>query len=276
MATDLNLDSPSACVDGAAAVRIGFGRVHHRRLAPLTRGFSYPVYFLRLRIDALQHVAPSRIAFGLVGLDRPAPISFRSSDHGDGRTPLMRWIRTLLREAGVRADGAVWLQCFPRSFGMRFKPVSFWFCHRRDGGLAAVVAEVNNTFGERHCYLLAHDDGSPIVAGEHLRARKRFHVSPFFAVDGEYRFRFEDAPEAFRASIDLLDPSGGIALVTSIEGRVGPATPGSAALALLRHPLLALGVVSRIHLQALRLWMRGIAFHRKPEPPRQPLTRGHR
>ncbi len=88
--------------------------------------------------------------------------------------------------------------------GYVFNPVSFWYCHDRAGNLAAVLAEVSNTFGERHNYLVAHADGRPIRAGETLEARKVFHVSPFMAVQGHYRFRFHARPgdrASWRASI---------------------------------------------------------------------------
>jgi hypothetical protein len=96
----------------------------------------------------------------------------------------------LLQREGIRADGEVWLQCFPRVLGFVFNPISLWFCHDRAGKLIAVLAEVNNTFGERHNYLLTHADGRPIRDGETIERRKVFHVSPFMAVDGHYRFRF--------------------------------------------------------------------------------------
>jgi hypothetical protein len=82
-------------------------------------------------------------------------LSFHDRDHGDGRADALAWIDELLASEGVAdADGEVWLHTYPRVLGYVFKPVSFWYCHRADGTLAAVVAEVNNTFGERHCYLL--------------------------------------------------------------------------------------------------------------------------
>ena len=126
----------------------------------------------------------------MLGINRAAPMAVLDRDHGDGR-PLLAWIDALLADHGVTdADGEIWLHAFPRVFGYVFNPVSFWFAHRGDGTLRAIVAEVNNTFGERHCYLLSHDDGRPLAWGEELHARKVFHVSPFCAIEGHYRFRF--------------------------------------------------------------------------------------
>src|SRR3989344_4698121 len=94
-----------------------------------------------------------------------------------GREPA--WLDELLRTEGVTdATGEVWLHCYPRVLGYTFKPVSFWYCHRADGHLRAIVVEVNNTFGERHCYLL----DAPQY-GVEQQARKVFHVSPFCEVN---------------------------------------------------------------------------------------------
>jgi DUF1365 family protein len=115
-------------------------------------------------------------------------ITFDDRDHGDGRADALAWFELLLQAEGIDdADGEVWLQTYPRVLGHAFKPVSFWFAHRADGSLAAIVAEVNNTFGERHCYLLPAEN---VRWGPELVADKVFHVSPFCAVEGQYRFRF--------------------------------------------------------------------------------------
>jgi uncharacterized protein len=99
--------------------------------------------------------------------------------------PWLGWMNLLHKEGIDDATGEVWLQAFPRVLGHAFKPVSFWYAHRADGSLAAIVAEVNNTFGERHCYLLPEPQ-----YGQTMLAHKVFHVSPFCDVQGEYRFRF--------------------------------------------------------------------------------------
>ena len=102
----------------------------------------------------------------MLGMNRAAPMAVLDRDHGDGR-PLLEWIDALLADHGIAdAGGEVWLHTFPRVFGYVFNPVSFWFAHRSDGSLRAVVCEVNNTFGERHCYLLAQGR-SAVGAGRH-------------------------------------------------------------------------------------------------------------
>jgi DUF1365 family protein len=117
------------------------------------------------------------------------------------------------------ATGEVWLHCYPRVLGYTFKPVSFWYCHRTDGSLRAIVVEVNNTFGERHCYLL----DAPRY-GVELRARKVFHVSPFCKVEGDYRFRFmrTHADGEPRRGAHRLRRRNGPLLQTSVSGALEP------------------------------------------------------
>jgi DUF1365 family protein len=251
---------------------IGFGQVRHARLRPATNRFRYGAWFLRLPLRALAR-QPCRAR--LFGLNRPAPLAVLDRDHGDGR-PLLAWIDALLAEHGIAdATGEVWLHTFPRVFGYVFNPVSFWFAHRPDGALRAIVCEVNNTFGERHCYLLAHDDGRALAWGEEVSARKVFHVSPFCAVDGRYRFRFMltgGEPARFVARIDY-DASDGPLLQTALSGALQPVTDRALLRALIGYPAFTLGVIARIHWQALKLLARRVPFFSKPAPPARFVTR---
>jgi DUF1365 family protein len=249
------------------------GTVLHARFAarqsPAAHRFVYPLFFVALPLSQLPDAGNRWF-----GIERARPLSLRFRDHGahDG-SPLLPWIRQLLADEGIAtADGEVVLQAFPRLFGFVFNPVSFWFCHDRTGALRAVLAEVRNTFGDRHNYLVAHPDQRPILAADTLTARKIFHVSPFFPVAGEYRFRFDMDPQRRRVMLDYwLD--GERVLATALQG--APQTLDAAAVrrALLRQPLLTLAVVWRIHWQALRLWWKRAVFHSRPQPPLQETTR---
>jgi DUF1365 family protein len=217
-----------------------------------------PMRRLRAQPDAVLR----RNRFGL--------LAFHDRDHGDGRADALAWLDELLRAEGVTdADGEVWLHTYPRVLGYVFKPVSFWYCERTDGSLAAIVVEVNNTFGERHCYLLA---GPEVGFGRELRARKVFHVSPFCDVQGGYRFRFMRTAERTVARVDHDDDHGPL-LLTSVSGRLEPLTPRSVRAAFFGMPLMTLGVVARIHWHALRLWAKRIPFFSKPAPPQAFTTR---
>jgi DUF1365 family protein len=256
-------------VTAARTPRLYLGQVMHRRLRPSQNRFVYPVFFLSI---PLSNVAA--LANRWVGVNRPGLFSFRFADHGarDGTHPL-EWVRALLAGAGLSvADGEVWLQTFPRVLGYVFNPVSFWFCHDREGSLRAIVCEVNNTFGERHCYLLAHPDARSIHAGEELSVRKVFHVSPFFPVSGGYRFRFSASEQRALARIDYHDDAGAL-LHTSVSGEAVPYTPRAMLAAFFSHPWMTVGVVARIHWQALRLWLKRVPIFSKPVPPVEPITR---
>jgi DUF1365 family protein len=260
-----------------------FGQVRHKRLRPVVNAFEYRAYYLRLPVAVAGATAAgvSRFGCALFSHNRFNLLSFHDADHGDGVTPLSEWIAALLRREGVfDADGEIWLQTMPRVLGFVFNPISFWFCHRADGELRAVLCDVRNTFGERHFYLL--DNGAGIPNGSVTTARKVFHVSPFCAVEGEYRFRFMRAMrargprlvESTLACIDYIDAGAdGALLQTSLSGSAVPLTNRAVAAAFFSYPLMTFGVVVRIHFQALRLFLKRLPFHPKPVPPQQKVTR---
>jgi DUF1365 family protein len=149
--------------------------------------------------------------------------------------------------------------------------VSFWYCHRTDGTLRAIVVEVNNTFGERHCYLL----DAPRY-GHELRADKVFHVSPFCRIEGSYRFRFmrarRDNIEKTVARIDHDDATGPL-LQTSVAGTLQTINAASLRKAFWGYPAMTFGVLARIHWQAFKLWRKHVPFISKPQPPTLFVTR---
>ncbi len=149
--------------------------------------------------------------------------------------------------------------------------MSFWYCHRTNGSLRAIVVEVNNTFGERHCYLL----DAPQY-GLEVKADKAFHVSPFCTLEGGYRFRFlrtdNGGVKRTIARIDY-DDSAGPLLETSVSGRLEPVSIGSLRKALWRYPAMTVGVITRIHWQAFKLWLKRVPLIRKPKLPDIFVTR---
>ena len=285
---------------------IGWGQVRHTRHRPAHHAFAYPTAFLMLPMrslalegirerglaptrdpshelvsstdrDILWERAPARESESTaLAINRRAWFAFHDADHGDGRPAknggALAWLDELLQKEGIHdATGEVWLQAFPRVLGHAFKPVSFWYVHRADGRLAAIVAEVNNTFGERHCYLLPEPQ-----YGQTMLAHKVFHVSPFCDVQGEYRFRFmrtqHKGQDRIVARVDHGDADGPL-IDTSWSGVLEPATAAALRRVMWRFPLLTFGVVARIHWHALLLWLKKVPFWRKPEPPRDFVTR---
>ena len=251
---------------------IGFGQVRHSRARPRRHAFAYPTWFLLLPMRSLaQHGSH------VLAVNRRAAISFHDMDHGDGRSVdkggALAWLDELLDSQNIHdAQGEVWLHCYARVWGYAFKPVSFWYCHRSDNTLAAIVVEVNNTFGERHCYVLPQPH-----YGQTLQADKVFHVSPFCHVQGRYDFRFmrTERPGAAKTVVRIdHGDADGLLISTSVSGELHLLTTQALRQALWRYPLQSFGVIARIHWQALGLWLKRVPFVRKPPPPSQFATRG--
>lgn len=241
------------------------GQVFHRRLRPREHAFAYASYFLWLPMRSLR-----RQPCAALNRNGRGWLSFRDSDHGEGGSDALAWLDSLLLSERITdATGEVWLQTYPRVLGHAFKPVSFWFCERADASLAAIVVEVNNTFGERHCYLL---HGPDLAWGVEQTAAKVFHVSPFCRVEGAYRFRFVRNGSHVVSCVDHDDATGPL-LLTSLSGRLAPLTSRSARSAFFSMPALTLMIVARIHWQALKLALKRVPFFSKPQPPERFITR---
>jgi uncharacterized protein len=244
-------------------------KIFHERMRPRHNRFGYGALYCLVPLAEL-----SARRRGPVSLNRFGLFSIRESDYGEpGQAPAVH-IQNILNEDGLgEADGEIQLMTLPRVLGYGFNPVSFWLCHDRDGGLRAVVAEVNNTFGERHSYLCRHDDHRVIAGGDRIRARKAFHVSPFLAVEGQYVFRF--ALDGTRAAISIdLEDGEGLLLRTAVSGRLMPLTRATLWATLLRNPLYPVKVIGLIHYQAVKLFLKGLRHFRKPPPPQTRISLG--
>ena len=257
--------------------KINFGVVKHQRLRPAKNAFGYGVFTISIPMRA-RSTNPNLLSQNGLSDNRWGLCAFFDKDHGLGEANSLAWIEKILADNHVQhVDGEIWLQTFPRVLGYVFNPVSFWICTRADGKVQAVLAEVNNTFGERHCYLLHKDSGEVLRSGETLSSKKVFHVSPFCAVRGDYHFRFLFPQDSISGKNNVcrieLHEDGQPLINTSISGTSRPLSRANIMLALLRYPLMSLGVIFRIHWQALKLWVKGVPFHSKPKPPELEVSR---
>jgi hypothetical protein len=241
------------------------GSVMHARMKPASHRFTYEVVSLLIDLDRLDDADRASPFFSV---DRFNLWSFRQSDHGprDG-TSLRAWVGRVLADAGLDlTDGRVLLQCYPRVMGYVFDPLSVYFCYGRDGGLAAAVYEVRNTFGEHHTYVAPVRAGEMSAAGLRQSRRKLFYVSPFNAVDMDYLFRLRPPTDDIAIRI-LATDSGGPHLAATFHGSRRALTSAALLAAWARFPLLTLKVVAAIHWEALKLWLKGLRMVPRPVAP---------
>lgn len=242
------------------------GQTFHGRRGPVHNRFTYSVDYVLF--DAEADLRLPR----LLSRNRRNLASLNDRDHGGmpGCGQGAVWVREVLaahRLEDVTA-GAVLLLTQPRVLGHLFNPVSFWLCHDGAGGLRAVIAEVNNTYGDRHSYLCVKPDQSVIVAEDELRAHKIFHVSPFQPAEGQYSFHFDVAAKniAIRIGYRQDVEAEGAGLVATLSGP-RRALGNGAILGTMVRRLGSRRVLALIHWQALKLWWRGAKFHNRPTPP---------
>ncbi len=264
------MSAASAAPLRSAAYR---GRVMHQRLRPLRHRLDYGMFTLLIDIDELQALH-QRLRWFSVG--RFNLFSFHPSDHGDGSardgSGLRAQIDARLAQAGLPAGGAIRLLTMPRLLGYAFNPLSVWFCDAPDGRLQAVLYEVNNTFGERHSYLVEVDQTQRDADLIEQRCDKQLYVSPFLGMDLHYRFRIAPPRERLSVGVSVHEDSGAAVLNARLDAAREALSDVRLLRLLVTHPLLTLKVIAGIHWEALRLWLKGARLHRRPPAPDGPLT----
>jgi DUF1365 family protein len=252
----------------SAAASLYVGRTVHQRLAPRPHRFSYGVFQLLVDVDRMDEAFRG---LRLIRLGRFGLFSFDPRDHGarDGG-PLRDWVTARLAQAGIAASARrIRLLAFPRLFGFVFNPLSIYFVHADDERLEAVIYEVNNTFGQTHAYVAPARGG----AREAQSADKVFYVSPFFRVDGDYRFRLSAPGKRFRLTI-VKQTDGRPDFTASVTLRRRPLTDGHLLRLSLAMPFMTFGVIAAIHWEALRLWIKGAPFGPRPAGPKAGMSVG--
>lgn len=243
------------------------GQTYHGRRGPTKNAFRYSIDYVLLDAEA---AVEGPFLFSRNGRNLTA---LNDADHGGlphkGRGA--PWVREVLAAHAVGPVDRIALLAQPRVLGHVFNPVSFWLCHDPDQNLIAVIAEVTNTFGDRHSYLCHHDDLRPITKAETIRARKLMHVSPFQPLEGEYTFRFDITSDQIGIWIDYARGNGGV--IATLTGRRRPLTDAGILWALLRRPFGSRRVLTLIHWQALILWWKGATFRSRPDPPETEVSK---
>jgi DUF1365 family protein len=250
------------------------GKVWHRRDKPAHNEFTYRVFYVSYVLNEPQLKQPALFSFNRFNI-----MSVRDSDHGarDGSS-LLKWAQDVFVAAGVPLLPAstIELIAHPRIFGYAFNPISYFLLNDKEGNLRAVICEVNNTFGDNHNYVLAHEDVRPIVKEDVFSADKGLYVSPFNTMSGGYTFSFRKTASSFSSDIVYLN-EGEIVLKTAVSGTYTDCTSASILLTYVTYPLMTMMVVGRIHWQAVRLFFKKVphTLKERPTPTQGGVTRGY-
>ena len=236
----------------------------HGRKGPVKNAFRYSVDLVLLDPDC--PAGPRLFARNRTNL-----MSVQDSDHGGapGQGRGVIWAREVLAAHGLAAD-RVLLLAQPRLLGHVFNPVSFWLAYDHRGHMRAAIAEVTNTYGERHSYLCHRPDRGPVTREDTITATKIFYVSPFQPVEGRYDFRFDIRPDRIGIWIDYTTAGGG--LYTNLIGPREVLTNRSILGSALRRPFGSRRVLALIHWQALKLWWKRVKFNGPPTPPAEDVS----
>ena len=244
------------------------GRVMHQRTRPRRHRLNYRIFQMLLDLDEAPALGRSLRLFAHNG---PGLVSFHDRDHGDGGGgPLRLWVEAQLKAAGLDLKGGpIRLLSMPRVLGWAFNPLSLYFCHRPDGALAAVLYQVNNTFGQRHSYLIPVDAQTAPTLRQ--ACEKLFYVSPFMDMRMSYAFDIRPPGQDVFVGVRTSDDNGPMLLAT-FTGERRPLTDAAILRAVLGHPLLALKVMGGIHWEALKLLLKGMRLRPPPPAPDQAMT----
>jgi DUF1365 family protein len=253
----------------ALASCLYFGEVVHQRFFPRRHRLRYRVFQGLFDLDELPRLSRE---LRLFSYNRSNVFALHDRDHADGSTRGLRAsVENYLREAGLSVgDGRIFLLCMPRIFGFVFNPLSIYYCYDAEDKLIAMIYEVNNTFRQRHSYVI------PVISADHKQVRqsckKEFYVSPFMDMDMVYDFRLGLPGETVATCINGNRGDGAPLIFASFTGSRRELRDLTLMTALVKYPVLTIGVVAAIHWEAVKLLAKGLRLRRRPPPPPAAVT----
>jgi hypothetical protein len=234
------------------------GSVIHKRFKPKEHFFKYKVFSLFIDLSELEELNKNLKFFSFNKFNL---ISFHEKDHGerDGSS-LLDWVKLNLRNNNISTENIkIKLLCYPRILGYVFNPLSIFFIYNKDENLISILYEVKNTFGEQHTYVFKVESENKLIQNN---CSKKFHVSPFIEMNCNYFFRILKPGENLSVKIDQYDQEGKI-LFASQDGKRSDLTSKNLMNSYLKHPLMTFKIISAIHFEAFKLWIKGIKFVKK-------------
>ena len=243
------------------------GQVIHRRFKPKEHFFKYKVFSLLLDLSELTEI-DKKISF--FSYNKFNLICFFDKDHGDrDGSSLIEWVKKNLKNSGLDVDEIkIKLLCYPRLLGYVFNPLSIFFVYNKNSSLISILYEVKNTFGEQHTYVFKTDQNGNNVQNQ---CEKKFYVSPFMDLSSKYFFKILDPQNKLSVAIDQRDKEGKL-LYASQDGIRSELSSKNLFLSYIKHPLMTFKIISAIHFEALRLWVKGIKFIKKETKIKNNIT----
>ena len=234
------------------------GTVIHKRFKPKIHFFKYKVFSLLLDLDEIDTIDNNINIFSHNNFNL---ISFYDRDHGDRDGSSVReWVKKKLKSNNIECkDIKIKLLCYPRILGYVFNPLSIFFVYDNNSSLVSILYEVKNTFGEQHTYIFRINSNSDLIENS---CNKKFYVSPFMDLNSKYYFKISNPNEKLSVAIDQRDKEGKL-LFASQDGIRANLTTKNLILAYLKNPLMTIKIISAIHYEAFRLWLKGIKLIKK-------------
>lgn len=237
-----------------------FGKVMHRREQPVEYHFEYRTASIKVDIDQFEQEAQDH---KLLSFNRFNLLSVHTKDHGsrDG-TPWRQWFTGLLAEYTLAEPKRIELICYPRILGYAFNPLAMWYAYDEQDKLYAVVAEVSNTFGQWHHYVLSVTQ-STRSSSINSCAEKIFHVSPFIDMQAKYYFKLEPPKSSFNTFIKETCNEKPF-FYASQNGQYAKLSTANLLKVAGLAPFRMFKVIALIHWWALKIWLLGGTFHATP------------